>query len=69
MENLRQNPNPETARAVEEYLVNLGKELGTQEALLVTKEINGLTYIRENGEWEVVKPVDARRLNPCTRFP
>lgn len=50
--NKQMNPNPETARAVEEYLVQTGKALQKAENTPIEMQINGAHYCYYNGRLE-----------------
>lgn len=45
MNNQMMNPNPETVRAVEEYLINTGVKLQEAKEMPEIREINGGTYV------------------------
>ena len=47
--NKQMNPNPETARAVEEFLINTGMEMQKAQEHVQVIEINGGTYAGFNG--------------------
>jgi hypothetical protein len=58
--------NPETARAVEEYLVNVGKDMQRAESAPLVMDILGSTYCYHDGRLEMIHHIDEEQPD-CIR--